>query len=73
MSVEQNVYVYMMNNYAYHVDPSCNVLNLTHLAEDAAEEFNLYEDEIDFVIPEWVFDLAYDIDKVLIQRGICQQ
>lgn len=30
--------------------------NATTLAEEAASEFDLYEDDIDYVIPEWVFE-----------------
>ena len=32
--------------------------NATNLAEAVADEFNLYEDDIDYVIPEYVFELS---------------
>lgn len=50
---------WMKNNCWQYVD-LCNEVNCTRLAEDAAEEYNLYVDEVDFEIPEWVFDLASD-------------
>lgn len=36
-------------------------LSATHLAEDSADEFNIYENEIDFPIPEWMFELSADV------------
>ena len=32
--------------------------NSTELAEAAASAYNIYENEIDYEIPEWIFDLA---------------
>ena len=33
----------------------------TELAEAAADEFDLYEDDIDYVIPEVVFEAALEV------------
>lgn len=38
-------------------------INCTLLAECCAEALNLYEDEIDFVIPEEIFDMAVDVEE----------
>lgn len=68
---------YMLNPEVYeqHIDYTCNVLNCTSLAEDAAYEFNFYEEptqDNDYPIPEELYDLAYEVEKILIKRGICQ-
>jgi len=38
-------------------------INCTRLAEDAADEYDLYDDDIDFTIPEWVFELAFEVER----------
>lgn len=35
-------------------------INCTQLAEDAAYQFDIYDDDIDFTIPEWVYELAVE-------------
>lgn len=39
----------------------CGEINCTKMAEDAADNYNLYEDDIDFKIPEWVFELSAEV------------
>lgn len=34
---------------------------ITSLAEHAAHNFDIYEDDLDYEIPEWVFDLATEV------------
>ena len=41
-------------------DEACNFDNPTALAENAADAYMLYEDDVEFVIPEWVFELALE-------------
>lgn len=60
---------YMRANYQDHIDETCNVLNATALAEDAAVEFNLYEGAR-YDIPEWVFEMATELEIELIKRGV---
>lgn len=38
-----------------------DAVDCTKLAEDAADEFNLYEDDDDATIPEWVFEIASEL------------
>lgn len=46
-----------------HVDRQTDEVNTTSLAEEAATEFDLYEDSKDYKIPEEVFDLAVDVGE----------
>ena len=43
-------------------DDGCEV-NCTKMAEDAAYEYDLYDDDVDFTIPEWVFELAFEVER----------
>lgn len=38
-------------------------INCTKLAENCADALNLYIDEIDYQIPEYVFDIAFDVSE----------
>lgn len=40
------------------VDPTCNVLNSTALAEAAASDFDEYGPAPDYEIPEWIWETA---------------
>jgi len=44
-----------------HVDRQTDEVNTTSLAEEAAQEFELYEDKRDYKIPEEVYDMAVDV------------
>jgi hypothetical protein len=55
----KNVKKWMKKNKNQFID-SCNEVNLTALAEAAAEEFNLYIVDMDYMIPDEVFDLAVE-------------
>lgn len=45
-------------------DNACSYDTATELAENAANVFDLYEDDIDYIIPEWVFETALDFIDV---------
>lgn len=39
-------------------------INCTRLAEDAAYEFGIYDgDGSDYIIPEWVYELAVEVEE----------
>ena len=63
---------WMLYNYEYCMQWSSFTLNCTKLAEMAADEYNIYEDEIEYNIPDWVYDLAIDAEHELIDDGKCQ-
>lgn len=50
----------MRQNIDDCVDPATGEVNTTRLAENAANAFDLYEDNVHYVIPEEVFELAID-------------
>lgn len=54
---QKQVQTWMRMHSLEHLDP-CGEVNNTELAEAAAVEFNLHEDDADATIPEWVFDCA---------------
>lgn len=39
--------------------------NATNLAESAADEWCLYEDNEDYTIPEWVFEVAAKVKPTI--------
>ena len=57
---EEEVKSWMKSNVSEYLDEVGEV-NSTKLAEDAAQEFDLYEGEEDAEIPEWVFDYAAEL------------
>lgn len=61
-SIEKKVRAWMTQHVDEYVD-ECNEYDCTKLAEDAAQEFDLYEDNDTFTIPEWVFDLAVEVTQ----------
>jgi hypothetical protein len=50
---------WMRSNTDEHLD--CGEVNLTGLAENAAHEFDVYEEDSEATIPEWVFEMAVDV------------
>jgi len=50
-----------MRNVKEKYDDGFGTLMYTELAEDTAEKFNLSDE--DGHIPEWVFDMAIDIEE----------
>lgn len=50
---------WMAQNAGSYYD--CGEVNTTLLGEDAAGEFDLYEDEEEYIIPECVFELAAEV------------
>ena len=68
------IWNYMMGNYAYHVDPICDVLNTTSLAEDAAEFYDWYDPNgEEFTPAEELFEIAHDVSQKLINTGHIQE
>lgn len=57
------VKAWMREHAGHHVD-SCGELDLTGLAETAADEFEVYDADPDATIPEWVFDMASDVSQL---------
>ena len=57
------VKAWMREHARHHVD-LCGELNLTGLAENAADEFEVYGADPDATIPEWVFDMASDVAQL---------
>ncbi len=47
------------------IDEKTGEVNTTLLAEMAADELNIYEG-VDYDIPEWVFDIAFEFDNTRI-------
>jgi hypothetical protein len=64
---------YMRSCYQEHIDNSCNVLNTTSLAEDAANHFNLYLDDINFEIDQDIYDYAVEVELELIKQSKVNQ
>ena len=52
---------WMEQNVKDYVDRKTDEVDATGLAEAAANEFNIYENQQDYDIPEEVFDLAVDV------------
>jgi hypothetical protein len=56
---------FMLNAALDHLD-ECGEVDCTGLAETTANVYELYEDDPEATIPEWVFDLALEAkDKAL--------
>lgn len=49
---------FMAANRKNHIDSDTGECNTTALAEEAAVEFDLYENKVDWKIPEEVFEIA---------------
>lgn len=62
MNDEIKVKRWMIVNIDNFID-ECNEVDCTSMAENAAEEFDLYEDDVDYTIPEFVFDLAVNVSE----------
>jgi len=54
------VKAWMRTHTNEHVD-SCGEVDMTRMAENAADEFEVYLPDSDATIPEWVFDMAVDV------------
>lgn len=52
---------WMKNNIENHRDPITNEICATTLAEEAAQTFDLYEDDVEYVIPEEVFEISAEV------------
>jgi hypothetical protein len=50
---------WMRNNLRSYVD-RCGEINCTLMAENAADEFDVYLGNPEYTIPTWVFDEAVD-------------
>ncbi|MBN2003930.1 MAG: hypothetical protein JXA21_11295 [Anaerolineae bacterium] len=56
---------YMRNNAGDHLDRRTGEYNMTALAEDAAQHFDLYAGDD---VPEELFDVAYEVVIALEKR-----
>lgn len=56
---------WMIQELNFHMDDylEWGEINTTKLAENCADCLNLYIDEIDYEIPEEIFDLAFDVSE----------
>jgi hypothetical protein len=52
---------WMTQNLRHHIDRSTDEANTTSLAEAAADQFNVYEDNHQYKIPDEIFDLALNV------------
>jgi hypothetical protein len=59
---------WMRNNVRQYVD-GCGEVNFTKLAEDAADEFEVYEG-VECTIPEWVFEFAIETETYGQEHGL---
>lgn len=57
----RKVRAYMQREATEHVDWDTNECSATGLAEDAAEEFNLWGPAPEYEIPEWVLKIALEV------------
>jgi hypothetical protein len=71
MKTAREIRNYMMNNYEDHIDYTCNVLNMTSLAEDACDHFQDYIGE-DYTVPDDYYDTAYEVNEYFVEHDICQ-
>jgi len=60
---QAKVFTWMLNNKHDFVDKKTDEIDLTKLAEAAADHFDLYGDDDDATIPDWVFDCAVEADE----------
>ncbi len=49
------------HNMKNHQDPITDEYNHTAIAEELAAQFNLYIDDIDYEIPEEIFDMVLNV------------
>lgn len=71
-SIEQvMVQRWMLANFEEYVDPHTNTINLTLLAESAAQELDLYDRKHN--IPEELYDAAFQIERILSTRKMVSQ
>jgi len=59
--IKQKTRAYMKREASNHVDLTTGECCETSLAEDAADALDLYGPAPDFEIPEWVFELAFEV------------
>lgn len=59
---------YMCLYVSDHED-MCGEVNCTTLAEAAANEHDLYEDDYTYTIPKWVYDMAVDVAEAYTERS----
>lgn len=67
ITLKNKVKNWMKHNYSHHVDHMTGEINCTSLAEEAAHFHDLYEDHVDWNIPEEVFEWSYDVASNIAQ------
>lgn len=60
---------YMLDNLEDNRDRFTDEINTTYLAEDTCAALDLYEHDADRTIPEWLFELAYEVATADEQRA----
>lgn len=53
----------MLDNIQDNIDDVTGEIDCTFLVEDAAMHFDLYDYDANGDIPEWVFELAFDVSE----------
>lgn len=61
--VERKVKKFMLQNIEDHIDKYTGEVNLTSLAEEAGDEFKIYEDKKKYKIEEVVYDWAVEVEE----------
>jgi len=61
ITFKNKVKKWMTQNYDHHVDHMTGEINTTSLAEEAADMYDLYEDHVDWNIPEEVFSWSVEV------------
>ena len=61
ITLKNKVKNWMKQNYDHHIDHMTGEINSTSLAEEAADMHDLYEDHVDWNIPEEVFEWSQEV------------
>ena len=61
---------YMLDNFEDNTDDVTGEIDCTFLAEDAAMHFDLYDYDANGDIPEWVFELAFDVAQEIKENEL---
>jgi hypothetical protein len=59
-TLKSYVKAWMREHTSEYVDP-CGEVDMTRLAEQAADEFDMAGDDFQATIPAWFFDMAVDV------------
>ena len=71
MTEEQAAKEWLLYEFRYNKKEyldECNELNYTKIAEDCANSLNIYENEVDYKIPDWLFSMVIDVAEKFEQK-----